>query len=234
MIAFSALIKVKGINIKMKKTIFLVLAVTGILLAGCKNTERDTTIEKQTVNEDISENTNPTITMQLEEKPQNDSKLITIILPMNLINIIGGSAEEQLSIFQNGDEQDVMITNGYVNETGGLTLEMTEDQLVYWKTLFTSNLNDLMEDESNMGIIVKVNDSYDEIIYTLSKDTAQLNFSIALQSVNAYVGLLQIFGGTAADNWHTKNVIINKDNGKVVKEWINPDEEMNINPEDWE
>lgn len=220
----------------MKKIIFgFMIIMTVMILGGCQRQQKNSFSENDNgMKEENSSQIAPEDDNKEDTENKTPEELISIIWPLNLIEMIGHSADEQLDYFQNNSEKEKVFTKGHVNDDGSLTLEMTEEQLKYCKQLFEKNVDTRIVDEADKGIEIVVNGDYEEITYILSKDTSLLDFTVALQVLNAYAAAIQLFEGVDENDWHIKNVVIDKDSGKVVKEWISPDEEINIKPEDWD
>jgi len=163
----------------------------------------------------------------------SNSETTTIIWPKYLINMMGYTAEQQVELFQEGNEDNKYADSVYANEEGTITFEMNGEQLQNCKEKFKNNVKKNIETARKYEIEVDISDDYKEVIFKYSKTVLMDDFLSIYALVVSSVVALRMFQGESPEDWHLKIKIINKDTDKIIKEGVAPDEEIRISPEDW-
>ena len=164
----------------------------------------------------------------------SDSGAITIIWPSYLINMMGYTAEQQVELIAESNEEKQYANSIYANEDGSITFEMNEKQLDNNRKKFMDHIEKSIETAKKNKIELKVSDDYKELTFTFSK-TVVIGDFISLYSLTASsIIALRMFQGEDPEDWHLVVRVIDADTGRQIKEGTLPDEEWSLKPEDWE
>jgi len=163
----------------------------------------------------------------------SDSEAITIIWPSYLVNMMGYTAEQQVELIAESNENNQFANSIYANEDGSITFEMNEKQLQRNLDKFNDNLKENIETAKQSGIKVEVGDHYQAITFEFTNEVLNM-FTTFYVTTASNVIALQMMSGEEPDNWNLQIKIVDENTGKIIKEGTIPEEEIRILPDDWE
>ena len=104
----------------------------------------------------------------------SDSGAITIIWPSYLVNMMGYTAEQQVELIAESNENNQFANSIYANEDGSITFEMNEKQLQRNLDKFNDNLKENIETAKQSGIKVEVGDHYQAITFEFTNEVLDM------------------------------------------------------------
>lgn len=153
-------------------------------------------------------------------------------IPKSALFATDEGASSFIDEMESANEDKQYFTEIKEDEAGNIVVSLTEEQKENAKELLDESISKVLDLISDEAIEIEVSEDHKELAWKGTAET-QMNGSSVAGACVYYMGLYQCMCEDAGEDWSVNVTITNSETNKVVKEFSFPQDELQLDSEDW-